>query len=413
MTHNRPFEVDDETLVAYLDGELDGDDSALLDQSLANDAALRNRLEKLKVTWDLLDDLPDIQPQRDLTQSTIAMVTLSLKQEQAAGSRRWSSNRWVLLGVGVVLMYICGAWLAWTRSSWQTQQTLNDLPILARYSQLAHIDSVAWLEKLASVDKLVEAGNHVAAEPSEQRLPERNADRLTWIQQIDDKHRARLAANHRALRLESPERQAELRRIGALLSQPVDGEQSRQSDTDYSAVVAAYASILDRVGTTELLRLKAMKDLDERAAQVAKLAHRETALGYAKKLSAHDRAALRNWSYNLQTEWDFFSRFSDPNTQVVSELYKDISESFLQEEDLALVKEQLSEQANELLAGLDERGQRDVLGWWLYNGVESVRTASKEPTPEELSERFHSLSLEKQSEIEFLSEREARSELSQ
>src|SRR5205807_3086423 len=58
-------------LVAYLDGELEGDAARALEQKLALDPAARAEADDLKRTWDLLDFLPKSEPSPNFTHRTL------------------------------------------------------------------------------------------------------------------------------------------------------------------------------------------------------------------------------------------------------------------------------------------------------------------------------------------------------
>ena len=76
--------VSDEQLSAYLDGELTGAEQALVERSLASDAALRRRLEALQRVGTLVQRLPVDPPQRDFRSSVVAQ----LRVEAAPVDRR-------------------------------------------------------------------------------------------------------------------------------------------------------------------------------------------------------------------------------------------------------------------------------------------------------------------------------------
>ena len=94
-----PIEFDDESLVAFLDGELPAPEASVIESALESDASLQNRVRTLRNTWDLLGELPDVQPNPVLAQSTIEMVALAVDKE----SRSWISwlavQRWRILGL--------------------------------------------------------------------------------------------------------------------------------------------------------------------------------------------------------------------------------------------------------------------------------------------------------------------------
>lgn len=410
MTSKLPMPLDDETLVAYLDGELAGDEVAIVNESLASNPSLRERMDRLRMTWDLLSELPDVQPQRDLTQTTIAMVALAVKEDKQAGASRLLANRWVWLAAGVLFLFGSGAWMASVRAAAQTDQILNDLPILDHYAELTQVESAEWLEKLMSVENLVKATNGKSEAGQTTPLPLENQQRLQWLGEIPASRKLRLAANQEAYVNDPPKRRQEFQKMSELLTHG----SSQHSATAFQTVLLAYTAILGRIGTTEQLHLRAERDLDARGLAVSRLVHRELAMAHAKKLSTEDRWEIRSWINELQAVWDIYSRSPsrDPDTLVVLEVYKDSSESFINDEELEMLKEQLSDTAVELLAGLDERQQRDVLGLWLVHVVEPTRTTQQAATAEELGKRFNSLQPDAQTEIEFLNEHDARTRLS-
>ncbi len=410
MTSRPTNEVDDEMLVAYLDGELPNDEVGLVDQTLASDPVLRERLDKLRITWDLLGDLPDVQPQRDLTQTTIAMVALAVKKEKSPWHAWLTSNRWMWLALGAALMFGGGTWMAKLRAATQTQQVLNDLPILDHYPKLSQVESVAWLEKLMTIENLVESINGKADNSEVSPLPSEHEKRLQWLKELPQNRKLRLATNQKLLEMEPPSRREQYQAIAKLLTEG----SSQYSAEQYLAVLSAYSAILERIGTTERLRLQDEKSLDERAEKVSALVHREMAMAYAKKLTVEDRAAIRSWIYDLQAKWEIFSRSSlrDPDTQVVLEVYKEEADSFITDDDLLKLEDALSDTAVDLLAGLDQRQHRDVLGLWLLHVVEPSKTVTQTATVEELSKRYEAMSEDLQNEIEFLSESDARKRIS-
>ena len=65
---------DDPELVAYLDGELDDDDTRSVEARLALDAATRARAEQYKKTFDLLDYLPKPEPSPNFASRTLTRL---------------------------------------------------------------------------------------------------------------------------------------------------------------------------------------------------------------------------------------------------------------------------------------------------------------------------------------------------
>ena len=71
----------DEELVAYLDGELDGEAAHRMEHRLASEEAVRRRLQQLAQSWDLLDQLPRTTVDDAFTRSTVEMVALAAEEE--------------------------------------------------------------------------------------------------------------------------------------------------------------------------------------------------------------------------------------------------------------------------------------------------------------------------------------------
>ena len=73
-------------LVAYLDGELEGEPARALEQKLALDPDARAEADGLKRTWDLLDFLPKSEPSPDFTHRTMDRLAPIKTGEQRAAS---------------------------------------------------------------------------------------------------------------------------------------------------------------------------------------------------------------------------------------------------------------------------------------------------------------------------------------
>jgi hypothetical protein len=75
---DQPLEGDHDALtselVAYLDGELDREESEVVGTKISLDPAVRAEADALKKTWDLLDHLPRPEPSPNFTQRTISQI---------------------------------------------------------------------------------------------------------------------------------------------------------------------------------------------------------------------------------------------------------------------------------------------------------------------------------------------------
>lgn len=105
-----------EELTAYLDGELDEQAVADLEERLRRDPSLRRELEEYKRAWELLDFLPQPEPSPDFTTRTLDRLAVMRPPQSATAtlpplgplpapesvSRRWT--RGVLSAVAVALL---------------------------------------------------------------------------------------------------------------------------------------------------------------------------------------------------------------------------------------------------------------------------------------------------------------------
>jgi hypothetical protein len=75
-------------LVAYLDGELQGEAARALETKLHLDPSARAEADALRRTWELLDFLPRPQPSSNFTHRTLELLSPVKANEESRG-RRW------------------------------------------------------------------------------------------------------------------------------------------------------------------------------------------------------------------------------------------------------------------------------------------------------------------------------------
>jgi len=147
-------EVDmEQQLVAYLDGELDPEASRRVDELLATRPEVREVMQGLDRTWEILDELESPVPAANLTQSTIEMVTIAAAKEaeaQRAEAPRRRSRRWGAAAVVVLVAAVCGYAVVGRAVPDRNQQFLRDLPILLRFDQYSRCqnDDLEFLRRL-------------------------------------------------------------------------------------------------------------------------------------------------------------------------------------------------------------------------------------------------------------------------
>lgn len=214
---------DDELLVAYLDGELQGAEQAALQSRLSDDAQLRRRLAEFQRTWDLLDEIPEPEPKADFTKTTLELTAIDAAK-QATGPLGDVSPR-VLLSPRVWIATVASTvalgfafWLGGLLGHSQLQQArqseLEQLPLWADLDGLQ-----AELELRLSRQVLEIPGWELLAERPLGTVPlppvplppvpselERRGE---WIEQLDADQQAVLHRNRRQYRqLDETQRRA-------------------------------------------------------------------------------------------------------------------------------------------------------------------------------------------------------------
>jgi anti-sigma factor RsiW len=141
----------EEQLVAYLDGELDAEASRRLEELLATDPEVRQTLQQLDRTWELLSELDAPEVAERFTQSTLEMVT-SAATEDAQRSRaeapRRRRRRWAILGGSLLAAGLAGFLTMALLRQDPNQQLINDLPLLENFDQYRQIDDIEFLRTL-------------------------------------------------------------------------------------------------------------------------------------------------------------------------------------------------------------------------------------------------------------------------
>ncbi len=156
----------DERLVAYLDGELAGDERATLEQRLVDEAGLRRRLQELQGGWEMLDELPQVSLQENFTQTTLEMVasrTLEELERRSAKDRLRSLIRPLLILLVTLASMGIGALFVRVSRRAELQRQLNELPIVEHLDGYLLVDDLDWLRSLADDPRWLETINAAEA----------------------------------------------------------------------------------------------------------------------------------------------------------------------------------------------------------------------------------------------------------
>jgi anti-sigma factor RsiW len=161
-------------LVAYLDGELSGEEARLIESRISLDARYRAEAETLKRTWDLLDFLPRADPSPSFTEKTISKVvpisqpkeTASTTARLGAGAVVGRSRRWkrVLFGLGWAAALVLAAWGGYSGYSALAprepgeQELIRDLRLIENKRYYDLLDDMDFLRRLDDPDLFGEEG---------------------------------------------------------------------------------------------------------------------------------------------------------------------------------------------------------------------------------------------------------------
>ena len=152
-------DVQDESLVAYLDGELDATERALVEERLGADETYRQRLKELQHSWDLLDLLPSPELSRSFCNTTVEMAVVVADKRVRAQQVRLPRRRWFLGLVGVVSCVV-SALVSYAGIRWlagpQDARLLRDISIITHLEALTHGENVAFLKILDRAGVLTE-----------------------------------------------------------------------------------------------------------------------------------------------------------------------------------------------------------------------------------------------------------------
>jgi anti-sigma factor RsiW len=147
---SEPPDGQHELLVAYLDGELDAQQTVDIERRLADDPTLRRRLHELQKTWDVLDCLPQASTANTFTKSTIELVTREATRE-IRRQRGVQRSTWIRRAVFAALAFvslIVGYQLVRAYQTAPTRQLARDLRVIENVDLYRSIDSLEFLKQL-------------------------------------------------------------------------------------------------------------------------------------------------------------------------------------------------------------------------------------------------------------------------
>lgn len=281
----------DEVLVAYLDGQLDAEESERIEAQLATDAAVREKLQTLDRVWNALDALPRSTASATFTRTTVDMAAVTASQSSQNKSHRWRPPVWLLAG-GIGL--VTGALLTLAVATAPERNALNNLPTVLNANALENVGSIEFLKSLHDKSEDQRRGESLRAFRNEEvqnraerwdRLLESNTpERREWIAALPPDELT--AVNSAVDRFE--DRSSAKREELKSLARQVD-EDPLASDLRETAL--AYQEMVSRLPQSEQARIRQMDETARLEYVVTRSAFwsREAAL----ELDATQREAFR------------------------------------------------------------------------------------------------------------------------
>jgi hypothetical protein len=435
-------EVDDELLVAYLDGELEASEVRRVEAGLASSAVLRARLEGLRKAWDMLVELPTPQLSPNFAQSTIEMVAVTAESTSLSLQQRVRQvRRWLLRGAALVASFFIG-YLAISSLQWsQERQALSNLPLLADWEALKRIIEAEplpnrgaavsgvrgngssgsdargggvgpyeWLQMLLEVEGLaqvvIRTDTHGVGDGV---VPDALGDRRTWIAELDRTARDRLSANYEAFTGDTrPEEQRAALELAQRIYRSPDRERLLEAARNY-AVFLSEISSREREGLVDL-------PADERLEELQRRVNRKLVEVYCQTLPDADRETVRQWIDDMEQKYSGLLRSLGDRSGVALDLSRRLfsGQSEISDVDLESLLMSLSDPAQEVLGRLEDDERERWLIQYFVGAVEPLfagRQVRRDVDRETLEQNYNRRPEFAKSALEFRTPQAVREEL--
>jgi hypothetical protein len=384
--------VDDETLVAFLDGELDPQRDIEIQRQREVDPELDARIRSLEAGWKLLDQLPALPANPRLAQTTIELIARDLVAHQSGSRSDWYKS--VFWAVPVVLGLLSGLTYGWWQNFRADRQTMADLPVMVHFRELEHVKSADWLDELIGVDNLLEAGLPLYKGEDFPELPEGTDQLAAWCNELPARQKQLLVESYKLFRATPPERQAQLRQITEKIQAPMPNL--------HRQVLKAYRGLIRQISSTELLQIASAGDYQARKLALQKVIDRELAIGYANRLQDEERSGIEAWCDGIKEQnFGYFLNFEDPNTEVLRLLESDTGGAIITATEREKLAACIGAIGQALLERLDSQAQAGVLRLWAFSALQPAPPSTQQ-SPAELLEKLHGLPSERQNELIYL-----------
>lgn len=172
MTPRSATELEElrETLVAYLDRELDTESRRRVEEQLSADEQMRDELQRLQRVSDALDALPRASVDDSFTRTTIEMVALAAEEDLLSQTRELPRRRrrqWLWGAVGLLAACLLGFVGSLFLAPDPNRALARDLEVIENvdlYTEVGDLEYLRALEQSGLFDESTEENE--AARPA-------------------------------------------------------------------------------------------------------------------------------------------------------------------------------------------------------------------------------------------------------
>jgi hypothetical protein len=393
----------EEQLVAYLDGELDAETARRIEERLASEPGVRETLNRLERTWDMLDELGSTPVGDGFTRTTLEMVAVAAEEDvkeamlQAPKLRR---RRFWKIGSVVAAASLAGFFLVSTLLPNPRRELARDLPVLENLEEYRQAGDIDFL-RLMRFEKTTFAKPAGAETPPKKSQPPENAppgELMRWIETLPSDKKAELARKKASFDESSEVERQKLRHLHEKIREDEHPEELVQLMHDY------YAWWLN-LSSFERNELSAIASPQERIARIEQL-KKQNPLQF---LTDQDKKVLEDWSKAL-----FFERLRDRfeknlsaekrkewAKKSVDEKRRELQQAFHPQmmrgqppskEQFDELQSQLSDGSRNILKGQQPRKQWEIVQSWLFAIVrQGMRGPNSQANENDIADFFEKL----------------------
>ena len=232
-----------EQMVAYLDGELSPVEMSLVERQLAEDADFRHELQSIERAWSALDALPITTVDDKFSQTTMELVVGAARQDLAEKTcavpirRRKNYLGKILLATAAAALALLMVRLVRENPNRVLLADLPSIQYVDIYSQFREADFLPRLHAELGDDVWVAdlTPEELAVQVSDFKTISTFESRREWVEQLNEEDRAALRARYNRFLALSPEEQARLRDLHAVLTSAPNHDQLECSLLQYQA----------------------------------------------------------------------------------------------------------------------------------------------------------------------------------